>query len=158
MHTSVVYELTVFAGAGAAGILTAFLYDLFRLKRRIVKTASFIVHIEDILFWLSAAVIVFLTSYVISSGETRFYFFMGIFAGSILYSVLLSKIILWTLTELIKILLWPFREIIRFITPIFRLILLSIRKILGKIRNRFAISAYRVGVDMRRLKNVVTKK
>ena len=158
MHTSVVYELTVFAGAGAAGILTAFLYDLFRLKRRIIKTASIIVHIEDILFWLSAAIIVFLTSYMISSGETRLYFFMGILAGGVLYFVLLSKIILWTLTELIKILSWPFREVIRFLTPIIRLILLGIRKILGKMRNRFAVSAYRMGVDMRRFKNAVTKK
>ena len=33
---SVTYELTVFGGR-AAGVIIAFLYDMFRLKRRMVK-------------------------------------------------------------------------------------------------------------------------
>jgi len=50
MQNGVVYELTVFGGAGAAGVLIAFLYDMIRLKRRIVRTRKIMVHIEDIFF------------------------------------------------------------------------------------------------------------
>jgi len=32
------------------------------------------------------------------------------------------------------------------------------KKLLGKTRNRVAIKAYHIGVDMRRLRNVMTKK
>ncbi len=74
MHNSLIYELTVFGGAGAAGVLAAFLYDLFRLKRRLIKTGAIVIHIEDVLYWIIATVIIFLASYVVSSGETRFYF------------------------------------------------------------------------------------
>ena len=77
MSTSAGYELTVVAGAMACGVILAFLYDLFRIKRRFVRTSAIFIHIEDLLFWLVAAIIVFLASYIISSGETRFYFFSG---------------------------------------------------------------------------------
>ena len=74
MQNSVTYELTVFGGAGAAGVIIAFLYDMFRLKRRIVRTKIAMVHFEDIVFWIIAAIIFFLSSYVISNGETRAYY------------------------------------------------------------------------------------
>ena len=111
MSTSAGYELTVVAGAMACGVILAFLYDLFRIKRRFVRTSAIFIHIEDLLFWLVAAIIVFLASYIISSGETRFYFFSGIFFGGFLYYALLSKIVMWTLTEL-EAVLWPVREIL----------------------------------------------
>jgi spore cortex biosynthesis protein YabQ len=158
MHTSVISELTVFAGAAASGVLTAFLYDLFRLKRRIVKTAAIIVHIEDILFWLSAAIVAFLTSYTISDGETRFYFFAGLSTGGLAYFLLLSKIVLRLLAEVIRIVSWPFREVIRILSPVIRRMLIAFRRILGKGRNRLAIQAYRARVDIRRIKNAFTKK
>ena len=158
MYASVAYELSVFAGAGLAGLLTAFLYDLFRLKRRVIKTAAIIVHVEDILFWLTAAIIIFLAAYVINSGETRLYFFLGVFTGGFVYFYLLSRMILWTLMELLKALSWPIREIIRFVTPFIRGFLVRFKKVLGKTRKRLEIQAYRVKIDMHRLRNTMIKK
>lgn len=158
MSTSAGYELTVVAGAMACGVILAFLYDLFRIKRRFVRTSAIFIHIEDLLFWLVAAIIVFLASYIISSGETRFYFFSGIFFGGFLYYALLSKIVMWTLTEILEAVLWPVREILRYLTPVARRFLMNGKKLLGKTRNRFAIKAYHIGVDMRRLRNIMTKK
>lgn len=105
-----------------------------------------------------AAIIVFLASYIISSGETRFYFFSGLFLGGFLYLALLSKIVSWVLTELIKAILWPFRQILRLLAPVFRVFLRHTRKGLGKFRNQVAVRAYRIRVDMRRLRNAMTKK
>lgn len=152
------YELTVFGGAGVAGVLLAFLYDLFRLKRRIVRTKPAFVHIEDILYWLCATIILFLFSYALSSGETRAYFYMGSFLGGTVYFSLFSHPVLWALTTVIRILLWPFREILKFLKPVFSILLLFCGKVKGKIKNRIALEGYRVRVDFFRLRNTFTKK
>lgn len=159
MQNSVVaYELTVFWGAGAAGVLIAFLYDMFRLKRRIVRTRTVVVHIEDIFFWLIAAIVLFLASYIVSSGETRAYFYAGAFLGGLLYMSLLSKPVLWLLTQLIKIIAWPIYRIIEFLKPIIRRINLRAKKAAGRIRNRLALEGHRIKVDFTRLRNTFTKK
>jgi len=158
MQNGVVYELTVFGGAGAAGVLIAFLYDMIRLKRRIVRTRKIMVHIEDIFFWLIAAIVLFLASYAISSGETRAYFYVGAFLGALLYIGLLSKPVLWLLTQVIKIIIWPVRKIMELLNPVIRRISLRTRKIAGRFRNRLALEGYRMKVDFIRLRNTFTKK
>jgi spore cortex biosynthesis protein YabQ len=158
MNTVAGYELTVFAGAMASGVILAFLYDLFRVKRRFVRTSAIFIHIEDILFWVIAAIIVFLTSYIISSGETRPYFFSGVFLGGLVYCLLLSKMVLWALTALLEVFLWPVRAVIRFLKPVFRALLAHMGRWLGRVRNGAALKAYRIRIDMRRLRNAMTKK
>jgi Spore cortex protein YabQ (Spore_YabQ). len=158
MNTTAGYELAVVAGAMACGAALAFLYDLFRVKRRLVKTSAIFINIEDVLFWLIAAVIVFLASYIISSGETRFYFFSGIFIGGLIYFTFLSKFVVWALTGFIRAILWPFRKLAGLLAPVGRAIAMKLRMFFGGIRNTIAIKAYHIGVDMRRLRNAMTKK
>lgn len=158
MQNNVVYELTVFGGAGVAGALIAFLYDMFRLKRRIVRTRTIMVHIEDIIFWMIAAIVLFLSSYIISSGETRAYFYAGAFLGSLLYIGVLSKPVLWLLTQLIKIITWPICKIIDLLKPVFNKLLSRTKKITVKARNRLALEGYKIKVDFGRLRNTFTKK
>ena len=158
MQNSVMYELTVFGGAGAAGVLIAFIYDMFRLKRRVVRTKTVLVHIEDILFWIIAAIIFFLSSYIVSSGETRTYFYAGTFIGGLLYFGILSKPILWLLTTIIKIIAWPLLKISAFLKPIVRKVLTRMHKTMGRARNWMAVESYRTRVDFNRLKNTFTKK
>ena len=158
MQNNVMVELTVFGGAGAAGVLLAFLYDLFRLKRRMVRTKPVLVHIEDIIYWLCAAMIVFLSSYILSSGETRAYFYAGVFIGGIVYLGLLSRTILWILSTIIRMMVWPFYEIFKFLRPIFYIILIRYQKVIGKVKSRTALEGYRVRVNFFRLRNTFTKK
>ena len=158
MQNSVTYELTVFGGAGAAGVIIAFLYDMFRLKRRMVKTKTAMVHFEDIVFWIIAAIIFFLSSYVVSDGETRAYYYMGSFLGGVLYFSIFSSPILWLLTRLIKIILWPFVKLINILKPIIETLNFKIIKLLKKIRNKAALEGYKLRIDLRRLGNTFTKK
>jgi len=158
MQNSVTYELTVFGGAGAAGVIIAFLYDMFRLKRRIVRTKTAMVHFEDIVFWIIAAIIFFLSSYVISNGETRAYYYVGAFLGGVLYFSVFSKPILWLLTQLIKLILWPFVKLINILKPILESLISSIVNIMKIIRNKAALESYRLSIDFRRLCNTFTKK
>jgi len=158
MVTSAGYELAAVAGAMACGASLAFLYDLFRIKRRFVKTPVIFIHVEDILFWLVAAIIVFLASYVISGGETRFYFFIGIFLGGLVYLLVLSRFVTWTITRVIEAFLWPLREIIRLLAPVVRGLALKAGRLAGRIRDGAAIRAYRLGIGIRRLRNAMTRK
>lgn len=158
MQNSVAYELTVFGGAGAAGVIIAFLYDMFRLKRRMVKTKTAMVHFEDIVFWVIAAIIFFLSSYVISNGETRAYYYMGSFIGGVLYFSILSRPLLWLLTGLIRIILWPFVKLINLLKPIIEIFICQIKKLLKIIRNQAALGSYRTRIDLKRLCNTFTKK
>ncbi|NLW03411.1 MAG: hypothetical protein GX027_09155 [Clostridiaceae bacterium] len=158
MVTSAGYELAAVAGAMACGVSLAFLYDLFRIKRKFVRTSTVFIHIEDILFWLIAAIIVFLASYIISGGETRLYFFLGILSGGLLYFILLSRIVTWALTGLVRAVLWPIGKILGLLAPVVRALLVKAGKLLEKIRDRAAIGVYRVGVDIRRFRNAMTKK
>jgi len=150
--------LTVFGGAGAAGVIIAFLYDMFRLKRRIVRTKTAMVHFEDIVFWIIAAIIFFLSSYVISNGETRAYYYVGSFLGGVLYFSVFSKPILWLLTQLIKMILWPIVKLINILKPIIESLNRSILKFMKVIRNKAALESYRLSIDFRRLCNTFTKK
>ncbi|HHU91043.1 MAG TPA: hypothetical protein GXZ22_08325 [Clostridiaceae bacterium] len=158
MQNSVTYELTVFGGAGAAGVIIAFLYDMFRLKRRMVKTKTAMVHFEDIVFWIIAAIIFFLSSYVVSDGETRAYYYMGSFLGGVLYFSIFSSPILWLLTRLIRIILWPIKKLINILRPIIEILIFNTVKILKKIRNKAALESYKLSIDFRRLSNTFTKK
>ncbi len=158
MENQVIQELTVFAGAGIAGVIIAFIYDMFRLKRRVVRTKASLVHFEDILFWIIAAIIFFLSSYIISSGETRLHYYAGTILGGALYFGVLSTPILFILTTIIKIIAWPFIKIYIIIKPILRVLLIRYKKVAAIINNRLVLEKYRVKVDFHRLRNTITKK
>ena len=64
-------EVKVFLSAMVTGFITGFAYDLLRLKRRAIRTRKFIVSVEDILFWIFAAVLAFTAAYISNQGEIR---------------------------------------------------------------------------------------
>jgi len=67
-------EINVFLSALITGITTGFIYDLLRMKRKALKTRAFIVGVEDVLFWIFTAILVFITAYISNQGEIRLYF------------------------------------------------------------------------------------
>jgi spore cortex biosynthesis protein YabQ len=90
-----VYEQAVlFLGSVGFGFSSVFIYDMLRIKRRIIKTGKIIVGIEDLLFWTMAAVIAFILFISFSNEEFRFYMSVGALAGMALYSTLLSKYVI----------------------------------------------------------------
>ena len=83
---------------------------------------------------------------------------MQALSWSPLYIGLLSKPVLWLLTQLIKIIAWPICKMIEFMKPVIGKVNLRTKKIAGKIRNRLALEGYRIKVDFVRLRNTFTKK
>ncbi len=90
----IVEQVYIFLYAILAGATAAFLYDILRIKRRAIKTGVIFVGLEDILYWLIIAVLLFITVYNSNSGQMRGFIFMGNVIGVILYESLLSNIII----------------------------------------------------------------
>ena len=99
----IVDQVYTFMYAILGGALVAFLYDFLRIKRRTIKTSVTIVGLEDILYWLTAAVFLFIIVFKSNSGEMRGYIFIGNVIGVIFYESLFSKIIIDTSQRVINI-------------------------------------------------------
>lgn len=84
----------IFLCSVVGGIVIAFIYDLFRIRRKAVKAGNVITYLEDLLFWLIVAIIIFAVVYFSNDGEIRGYIFLGTVLGVILYMLLFSKFIM----------------------------------------------------------------
>jgi len=112
-----IHELYVFLSAIGCGCTAGFIYDLIRLKRRALRTQSLMIGLEDIVFWIFSALLVFTTAYLSNNGELRLYFFIGAVVGVALYYWLLSRWVIQILTFLVKVLVWPFAALFHVLKP-----------------------------------------
>ncbi len=107
MEISVARETFVFFSCALAGALLFFVYDLFRLIRRHESYNLVMIHVQDGLFWSLGLLILFFALFYINNGILRFYEFVGIILGVILYECTLSPWVLrvsdWILTFFSKV-------------------------------------------------------
>lgn len=112
------------------GILIGILFDIFRILRRSFKTTNLITYIEDILFWILTGVILLYSIFTFSNGEIRFYMFLGVFTGCLIYMLLFSKYfiqinvkIILTIkkivAKIVSIIIFPIKIIINIIKKVF---------------------------------------
>lgn len=123
---TVANQAYIFLYSCIGGMLIAFVYDLFRIKRKTFKSKSSLsIYLEDFLYWLIVSGILFIIFYSSNDGELRGFIILGILLGVILYILLLSKIVT-------AILMW----VIKFLFKIIYLFVLMPLKILIKIFKR----------------------
>lgn len=89
-----VNQTDIFLMSVAGGIISAFIYDLFRIRRRIIRACDILVHVEDLLYWILIAVLFFIIAYYSNDGEIRGYMFIGAAIGAILYIFTFSRLIM----------------------------------------------------------------
>ncbi|WP_059174206.1 spore cortex biosynthesis protein YabQ [Bacillus sp. FJAT-27445] len=85
------------AGAGFGAMLDTYQRFLNRPKRK-----SWITFINDILFWIVQALLVFYVLFHVNKGEIRFYIFLALLCGFAAYQALLKEVYLWFLDRAIK--------------------------------------------------------
>ena len=85
------------------GILIGFLFDFFRILRKCFKTSNLITYIEDFIFWILTGISIIFFMYRFSDGNLRFYIFIGLGLGCLIYILLLSKIVTKIFMFIIKI-------------------------------------------------------
>ena len=85
-----VYNFFIFI---VLGIIIAFVFDIFRILRKAFKTSNVITYIEDILFWIIAGFLIMISIFRFNNGELRFYLFIGLSIGILIYILLLTKLV-----------------------------------------------------------------
>lgn len=98
------------------GIGVAVTYDVLRIFRRVIKPAHWLYYMQEILFWLAEALLIFRLLYIYDDGAIRSYTMLGLVAGMVLYTWLIGR---W-LPD------WLGRRIVKFVN--------SLRNLLKKIR------------------------
>lgn len=120
MSSPVISENLFLLYSFGMGIFITFVYDIFRIWRRVLSHNRFFISLEDILFWLFSAVSVFYLMHTQSNGTLRWFAVFGALIGMLLYkktispfyvkwaSFLLNKII-GVMKKVLHILAKPFK-------------------------------------------------
>ena len=94
------------------GFVIAILFDIFRVLRKSFKTPDIITCVQDICFLLMSGGLFLLSIFKLNNGEIRFYLFIALFFGILIYSLTISKMCVIILTVFVrfckKIFLFPF--------------------------------------------------
>lgn len=77
-----------------AGVITGGLFDLYRIMRGFKNPNKVVTFIEDTLFWIFTAIVVFIFLVFTKSTHLGMYAYMFIAIGLIIYMVFISKIFL----------------------------------------------------------------
>lgn len=142
MTVSVSSQAYIFFCSIIGGVVIALIYDVFRILRKTVRTGNLLTYIEDILFWVIVAVVMFATVYYSNEGELRSYIFLGAFIGVILYAMLLSKAVMNSSLFIIKIVTTIVKTIWKVVSFPFKLII-RLLAIPLKLANRFTRNSLR---------------
>jgi len=128
------------------GFLIGIIFDCFRILRKSFKTSDFVTYVEDILFGIITGLLILYSIFKFNNGELRFYLFLGIFFGLLLYFLVFSSVFIKISVSIIYIakkiinfvLITPIKFTYNLIRKIFFkpivFICISMKKTLGKIK------------------------
>jgi spore cortex biosynthesis protein YabQ len=160
-------QALVFLTTVLIGFFIGFVYDLFRVLRRIVRHANLLTSLEDVLYWLFVSLFMFYVMLDRNYGEIRFFTIFGAFLGMILYFCTISKLFMavsMTIVMFIKrvclvlftIVMTPFRLIYKLLEkPIFlckkriKKTCALLKKLLHKSKNYAKIKKRKFKKDLR---------
>ncbi len=100
MIISISEQARLFLVSVQLGIILSIIFDFFRAYRKFKKFSNKIVYIQDFIYIVIITVIAFYIYLYESNGAIRFYYFIGISLGSIIYFYSISK---YTVLSFIKI-------------------------------------------------------
>lgn len=124
-------EVQFFLTSILYGILLLVVYDCIRIIRRVVTHNAFFVALEDIIFWVTASIVIFVMIYRCNNGTIRGFSILGMILGMVIYNQLLSKFIVKGITKIIKMILNGLKKIISILLKPFAFITKKVRKLFG---------------------------
>lgn len=161
MGPSVSQEITIFLWCLVCGALTAVVFDLFRIMRKLIFSGDIRTSFEDIAYWVLSSLIIYYFVLRFNSGEIRWYMIIGMALGALFYLLTFSaffikgtvgiiRFFIKIFSLLLKILLIPVRFIIKIAgRPFIFVYTVSLRKI--------CVISEKLIINIKNLKNFVTK-
>lgn len=128
---SIAEQIQVFIIFVIVGIIISFLFDIFRILRKVYKFSNMLIYMQDILFWLLTGIIILQAIFKFNSGDIRIFLFLGIFVGVFIYISLFSiyvikigsfilKLINTLIRKLINVFKVPICKILNFMVEYYR--------------------------------------
>lgn len=153
MVTNQAYLFLVFT---INGIIIGLLFDIFRILRRSFKTSDIVTYLQDILFWILTGFILLYSIFTFSNGEVRFYMFLGVFLGCLIYMLLFSKHFIGINVKIILALKKIIGKILSIIIFPIKIIIKSIKKFFFRPINFITINTKKIKSDcQKKMKNVL---
>ena len=107
-------ELALLCSFFLVGVFLAASYDVLRILRGIIPHNVFFINLEDLIYWMYVAVIVFVELYDKNDGRLRAYVFGSILTGMVIYAGSFARIcvphIIRLLRRVLGILFGPVRR------------------------------------------------
>ena len=111
-------DFTYFFATIYGGVIIGLLFDFYRASKRNSKIMQRCSLVLDVLFWIIATLIIFITINAIESFELRYYHFVALFIGFILYYNTISTFILTIINKIIFFVTSLFKKTIQYIVSI----------------------------------------
>ncbi|MGL5641216.1 MAG: spore cortex biosynthesis protein YabQ [Paraclostridium sp.] len=111
-------DLGAFFATVYGGIVIGILFDLYRAFKQNFNVLKIFSLFYDVLFWIVVTGLVFITVNVIESFDLRYYHFIALFIGFIIYYNTVSKLILKILNKLIGFVINTIKQILVYIGKI----------------------------------------
>lgn len=91
MSEMIIMEVHFYLSSFIWGMVLVAIYDVLRIMRRIISHNYLWIALEDFLFWVIAALLIFNMSYPYNNGSIRLPGMITLFLGMILYHFLISN-------------------------------------------------------------------
>lgn len=132
------------------GIIIGLLFDIFRILRKSFKTSDIITYFQDILFWILTGLILLYSIFNFSNGEIRFYMFLGVFLGCLIYMLIFSKYFIDFNVKIISFLKNIIGKTISIITFLIKIVIKFTRKIFIKPINFIIINVNKLKINCKK--------
>ncbi|MGL5348854.1 MAG: spore cortex biosynthesis protein YabQ [Peptostreptococcaceae bacterium] len=100
------------------GIIIGLLFDLHRCLKSNFKIIKYCSLVFDMLFWILATLIIFITVNFVESFNLRYYHFVALFIGFILYYGTVSKFVLTGLNKIVGLITNIIKKTVEYIVII----------------------------------------
>lgn len=134
-------------------------YDFFRILRIAVKTHSVIIFLEDLIFFICAAIATFFFIFQTNTGQIRWFIFFGLIVGFVLYYLTIGKLVIKVSEFIINFIKSVFKILFKiFIKPfiiIFRWFYKKISPVCINIKNKSKIVHNNVKNGLKSKRNMV---
>lgn len=94
MKTTVVEQLQQFFYSCGLGFILGLYYDVFRVMRLVMRPGKIAIFVQDMVFFVTAAVITFLFALAEIDGQLQIYLFLGEIIGFIAYYLTIGRVVM----------------------------------------------------------------
>lgn len=102
MYNDIYSQLFLFFVFFVVGVVTALMFDTFRATGKVAFSGMFFFVLKDILFWIITTFLIFFICLKYNDGEIRFFMFLAVVLGALVYFKTVSKYVVAFLCLIIE--------------------------------------------------------